>query len=563
MVKGALQSLKEERVIFAVSLLSFIFLCLEIYDVDDGFLNGWDDIFLELCFSSFLACLFTIPAAFLTKSLKNGLKYLIQICAAIIGGILGFFAKRGFGDKVYGELYYWGFSFALILITVYIFRPKDNDKCYFAGLIKHFFFSLLMATVFFAGLALLIFAFQNLIYDFDDWAEIYECTAAFSYLVFAVNVFVYYLFYRRDEESGKAFKVIFLYILFPVFFILILLLYAYLVKALVLWKLPNGQINWFVSFASCFYIVFYFVLREYDNLPVVRIFYKFGAFAFIPLICIQIPTYFIRLNAYGFTGWRFSSLLFIIFSIITIALTFIKNGKFTKYSILLLAGIILFASLSPFNLIKIAYKSQYGRMLKVLEKYDLFDKEKQCLKIYDRENFSKIISDEDRAQLTSSYHYMNYTSHIPMPKWTRDAEDTVLSFSKLFGIEEKSDDENIEYKSFSNNENTSINIENFVKMESFSYYESSYSYTDEKEEDFKGISRAVINVHDQLFDITDFLLSNPEKNNDSDYLYYNLDSEKVLCLSNYNYSWDKNHSAFTNFHVNGYIFWRKSDSLKK
>ena len=426
-----------------------------------------------------------------------------------------------------------------------------------------------MAAILFGGLSLLIFAFQSLIFEFDGY-ELYGCTGAFCLLVFAVNVFVYYLFYRRQEESsGKAFKVIFLYILLPIFFTLIAVLYIYLFKALILWKLPNGQINWFVSFASCFYIVFYFILREYQNLGVVKVFYKFGAFAFIPLICIQIPAYFIRLNAYGFTGWRFSSLLFIIFSVITIALTFVKKGAFTKYSILLLAGIILFASVTPFNLINSAYKSQYKRMMFVLNKYEMLEKDDGGksdkiggmsggkLAAYDKDELNKKITEEDRQKLLSSFNYIVHKSSLPLPEWMNSKEYGRPSFEMLFGLKSEVEEDDEIYKSYSvDKAKEAIYIEDFVKMQEIDAGKSSWGTKDGKYQDYATeLPHAKFELEGQTFDITDFILE--ERDNSSDgYLWYNLDDQKVLCITNYNYCWNKELSLFRNYNFSGYVFWK-------
>ena len=569
-VAGAVfASLKEQRVIFAVSLISCIFICLNIYDLDNNFAKGWTDLFSELGIAALMSCIFTIPAAYLLQKSKPLKKYLIQTAVALAGGTLGFFAQRGFGNQVYGNLYFWGIFFAAVLITVYVFIPKTDGEStnqtvsntYFAGLIKHFLFSGLMAGILFGGLALLIAAFQNLIFEGDDWAQIYECTAVFCFFVFAVNVFVYYLFYRRQEESsGKAFKIIFLYILLPVFFTLIALLYAYLFKALILWKLPNGQINWFVSFASCIYIVFYFILREYQNLGAVRVFYKFGAFAFIPLICVQIPAYFIRLNAYGFTGWRFSSLMFIIFSVITIALTFIKKGRFTKYSILLLAAIILFASVTPMNLINSAHKSQFKRMMAVLNKYGMYDSQNECLADFNKDEINKTISEQDREQLFSSFRYLRNTSELPLPEWAQESDNDDFDYQKsfaewLFGIDENPQEDKIVSKYHNVKAKDAINIEDFAQMQEIENGLSSWGSKNGKYQDYATkIKRITLEFDGEVFDITDFIMNNTK---DDGYLWYNLDEEKVLCLTNYSYNWNKDLELFREYNFSGYLFWKK------
>ena len=570
--KTTMASVKEHWIIFGLSVLSCIFICLEIYDLDDDFAKGWYDIFLELGLASFMGCVFSMPAALLTQKIKAAWKkYCLQGGIAALGMVVGFFAYRGFGNYIYKDLYYWGILFAAILVTVYIFIPGNfssgsgevsvSSKTYFAGLIKHFLFSGLMAGVLFGGLALLYFAFCNLIFDFDDF-RVYGCCGTFCLFVFAVNVFVYYLFYKREEESsGKAFKVIFLYILLPVFFLLIALLYLYLFKALILWKLPNGQINWFVSFASCIYIVFYYILREYDELPAVRVFYKYGAFAFIPLICIQIPAYCIRLNAYGFTGWRFSSLLFIIFSIIAISVTFIKKGAFTKYSLLLLSAIILFASVTPWNLINSAHKSQYNRMMKILNKYEMFDKETNTLTFYDKSELNITITEEDREKLHSSFDYLTFKSSIPLPDWMKANQDGKPGFSTLFGIavhnQEDDDSDKLFSATYYIEHPVNLDISTYSKMTEISEGEMSWGTKDGKYQDYAvELPRATFVLEGSTFDITDFLLEKTSTSKNDDYLWCKLDDKKVLCIVRYDFCWNKERELFRNYSFSGFVFYQ-------
>ncbi len=556
-LKSILLSLKEQRVIFAFSVISFIFATLHIYDCDVDFKDFWDDAFWNISLAFIMGCLFSIPAAFLTKSLKPAKKYLIQIATGFAASVLGFFAIKGFGNAVYGSLYYWGIFFAATLITVFVFFPKENQQTYFSNLVKHFLFSLLMASVLFGGVSLLILAFNQLIFNFDDFGDIYETCAAFCYYVFAINVFVYYLFDKRQEESsGKAFKIIFFNILLPIFFVLVGLLYIYLIKALVLRHFPKGQINWFVSFASGTYFLFYFILKEYEQKPVVKFFYKFGAFAFIPLVCVQIPAYIIRLNAYGFTGWRFSSLMFIVFCVIMFVLTFIKKGAYIKYSILVLAAIILFASVTPCNLINVAHKSQLSRMMKVLEKYQMFDAENNRLAAYNADEIDQKISEEDRDKLYSAYSYLSWPCKLKMPDWALDNEKKERNFEELFRFSAKKKAEDEIRGSYNTNGYGYVDVSAYKTMKEFYTNEYSWGYRDKiYYHDYEiELPRAEISYGGKTYNITEFLLSLGLKERGSDYIFYDLDKNTVLCINQYEYTWNKSKKLFKSYEIRGYIF---------
>ena len=547
------------KVIFIASCFAFIIAAVHTYT--DVHRKALEDLYLAF----FMSAVFAIPATLLTQKLSTLKKYLIQSGVADAGLLLGFFSHRGFGNSVYNELYYFGILCAATLITLYIFIPKENSRTYFSLVFKHALFCSLMTFILMGGLCLLIFAVQNLILNTHD-SDIYECCIFFCAFVFGVNTFTYYLFNRRqDESSGKAFKVITLHILFPIFALLILILYIYLLKALILFKLPNGQINWFVSFASCFYIVFYFILREYDELPVIKFFYKFGAFAFIPLIAVQIYAYFIRVNAYGFTGYRYSSLLFIIFSIITILLTFIKKGKYTNLAIIALTVIVLFDSVTPLNLINMAHKSQFSRMVNVMNKYNIYDEKTDTLKIYDPDSLEAAITDEDREALKSAYHYILYTSKLPKPDWSVRVEwvegiknTTYINFTEVFGIKTERDDEQVISfdKIF-----TFSGLFDIAQYNQFTRVSNS-EYAD-KWEDGKHIEYAneiseiaYYSKSGKKYNLEDFFFSLNPKMSDASPMWYSPDNEITFCFTSIEYNYNTDRKLFQNYYYSGYVFYK-------
>ncbi len=552
----SLEYLNMAKVIFIASCVAFVFSALYVY------LN--EEIYEELTLAFLMGTAFAIPATLLTQKLTALKKYLIQGLTAATGFVLGFFSHRGFGDEVYKDLYYYGILCAIILISLYLFIPKEKSRTYFSLVFKYALFTIFMTLILMGGICLLVYAIQNLILNTDEY-DIYECCSCFCAIIFGINVFCYYLFYRRQEESsGKAFKVITLYILFPVFAILLLILYVYLIKALVLLKLPNGQINWFVSFASCFYIVFYFILREYDELPVIKYFYKFGAIPFIPLIIIQIYAYFIRVNAYGFTGYRYSSLLFIIFSVITIAITFIKQGKYSQQAILVLTFFVIFDSLTPFNLIKMAHKSQFTRMIKILNKYQMYDSGAGTLTDYDKALIEKTITDQDRDALYSSFRYLSWTSSIPMPDWAMETEykngnlyKNKLNFEETFGIKRESEKEKLVKFEKDFKREGRIDIRDFAEMVPFNYSEYAYQWKDGEWNEYAvEIPSAQIETKYGTFDLTDFFLTLDNDMSGNNLLWYKADENFSICFTSISYTYNEDRKLFYSYYLSGYIFYK-------
>lgn len=533
-------SVIKQKITFITSVLAAVAGILSIYEADWPLFD--EDLYIHLCYSFLMACAFSLPVGYLTKKLASVEKYIVQSLSAVISGTGAYLIFYFEEYESYQEMYYLGIMFAVVAFTIFLFTPKENSKAYYSNILKNFFFCGLISLILFLGLVLLVYAFDNLIHEIDDFGEFISSIALVCFIVFYINLFTFYLYEKREEPSGKAVQIIFLYTLFPVFLVLIAVLYAYLIKALCLFKLPQGQMNWFVSFATVFYIIFYFILREYEDKKAVKLFYKYGALFLIPLICVQIPAYCIRVSAYGFTGWRFSSLLYTIFATATIISTFIKKGKYTQYAILVLTVFILIASVSPFNLIKVGYSSQFNRMKKILSKYEMFDGE--SLTNYDKDKIGEIITDEDNEQLYEAFHYLDIKDFHNKPEWLQTDE----SYNQIFGLTLKKNSSVSTYTIINSQKSINIDITPYTNFCHFSKYNNN------------GSANKIIAFDSQEYDITDFVLSNT-KRIDEDYLLYHYSDNVDLYFTYLHYSYDKEKKSFINISYEGYAFKkiRKSD----
>ncbi len=423
-IKAFLGFISSQKTIFIFSVVSAIFGCMYCLDIGDEafFRNLW----LSLLFSTL--CLFS--GSYLTDKLPSYKKYLIQSILGVATATMMMMIFHFTDEESYKWMYYLGFCFAITCWTIFIFQPKKNNQSYYANILKYFLFCGLVSLVGFLGGILLVYAFSNLLHEINKIDKIIGCIAIIFFEVFYINFFVFHLFEKRTEPSGKAFKTIFMYIVLPVYFLLIVLLYAYLIKALCMMKLPQGQINWFVSFASAIFLVLYFILEEYKEAKALKLFYRFGALILVPLMMVQFPAFFIRVKAYGYTGWRYSSLLFNIFSLCFVVFTFIKKGRYVKFSLPVLGIIILVSSVTPLNIINVAFNSQYNILCSVLDKYGMLNADRTALTDYDATKIAEDMSYEDKNFLFESWAYIRWTSEHKKPVWM----DKNLGYSEQFGI---------------------------------------------------------------------------------------------------------------------------------
>ncbi len=518
------KSIMSQKMIFIMSLAAFVFLCIFVYSDKS--------IFSCLTVGLVLSTICLLPTSLLTENFTVFKKYLIQCGVAAVALIIGFLLSYNSSD--YCVRVYYGIITAAFLYTVFAFIPKHNSDVYFSNVVKYVGFSALVSCILFFGFWLLEFIFVSLFLKISYMEKLLCCTLFFTFFFIFVNVFTCCIFSKRsDNSAGKTFKIIFLYIMFPLYAILIALLYAYLAKALIVKELPRGQINWFVSFATCFYLIFYYTLQEYKESLPVKCFFKIGAFIVLPLIAVQCISFNVRIAAYGFTVMRYASLLYIIFSTAAILLTVVKNGAFAKWNLIILACVVLVALISPFNVVEATYKNQLGRLENVLRKNKMFDKE---LLDYNADEIEKNISNEERKILFNSFCCILSLRHS-VPDWFGERDfsrtDRKALFESIFGIKAESEDEERVVSLCYNKETFSFDIAGYNRMEV-----KKVSYYSQSSIELEYFSKEV--------DITEYILSC--KNSDSQLVFY-PDENTVIYFSKLSYYYNKERQEFTSCNI--------------
>lgn len=282
------------------------------------------------------------------------------------------------------------------------------------------------AIVICAGAGLILAAINYFFVSIDDF--ILEAVIGFLGIIILVNVFVAYGTSKKENVSlSKLYKITVKYILFSLYAALVLILYAYLIKCAFERNVPVHT-NLFVSSAVLAFLFFSFTLLKYKEEKVVGFFYKFGYLFLIPLVIIQIITFFIRVNDYGFTGWRVSSLYYILFSVIVLILAAIKSGKYMKLSLPVFSLLLIILSCSPFNPVTFPVKEQMARINKILEPHGyVLSKD---LAITDG---TSIFTEEEKAKIVDLYFYLGSGENAP--EWLQFTyKDRDEKFKSLFGF---------------------------------------------------------------------------------------------------------------------------------
>ena len=366
----------------------------------------------------FLSVLLKSIREYLTPKLNN----LIQIIVCVVVAVIGFLLIYTNYHSNYMAMAYIGIMIALVCFIFFVLMRKDNRDAVFPKLVSSSMFASAICIVLSIGISLCIGAFESLIFSWYDSYKLYLIINLLIWIVGFPNIFLSFV-PKKDVliPHSKIFKTFVLYAGLPLYILLIAILLVYLGKIVVTWHMPVGEINWFASFASLFFIFFVLSVMQYtEKLP--KLFVKYGGYFLIPVLIMQAIAVFERINAYGLTTPRTISLVLIVISILFIGATIIKPKHINK--IALASGIIvLLVTVTPFNVIDMPVASQTAILKNALLKNDMI---KDGI-VVPNEN----VSEEDQETIRSSYHYLQYSAE-KTPDFIPDSDK---EFSEIFGFE--------------------------------------------------------------------------------------------------------------------------------
>jgi hypothetical protein len=219
----------------------------------------------------------------------------------------------------------------------------------------------------------------------------------------------------------------------PIYLLLIAILYVYLAKIIITWNLPSNQINLYASLAALFFILFYFTLGSYrtEN-KLIDLFMKWGKFALIPIILMQLYAINLRVSAYGITTLRYISIILVSIVLVFLVLAIVKKGKYLKGIFVVIATVAIIFTYTPLNVIDVPDRVQYDRLITILEQNDMY----QNGKVIANSNASLA----NQAEITNIFEYLVNSGGTKIP-FIKTFIDKVgyrgydsVEFGKTFGF---------------------------------------------------------------------------------------------------------------------------------
>jgi hypothetical protein len=153
-------------------------------------------------------------------------------------------------------------------------------------------------------------------------------------------------------------------------------------------------------------------------------FVKFGGFALMPIIAVQFMAINIRLVNYGLTTLRYVSVVLNGIAFAFAAVSLVKDGRFVKHMLLVLAAAALVLTLTPLNLFDVPARDQAARLSAALQRNGM---------LVNGEIIPKAdIPQEDKIAITSAYEYLRYEHGKEQRDFVEGVEEK--GFEETFGF---------------------------------------------------------------------------------------------------------------------------------
>jgi len=343
-----------------------------------------------------------------------------------------------------------------------------------------------------------------------------------------------------NNEVSKAVKVIICYIILPIVTAAELIIYIYFAKILIIREIPSNVI--FAIIASLFTFAFptWIMIDAFkDKNKYIETNSKIIPYSFIPLICMQIYSIGIRIIEYGVTPERYIGVMLVLFEIVAVVLTLIKEQKHLNKIVLVGMGFIIVTLCIPsINVIDFSWKNQLARLNSVYKENTKFDS----------------LSEEAKKKAAGAYRYLRYDTegekHIP-----NYIDKEALNNYNLY-LEDRPYYEKAELDSYVNynNYNADIPVEGYKTLRTVHYYK--YAYNEEFKienmdtRDFEDYNEEYrIEIKNNLILLVKRAMEEEKITEQS----IKLSESKTLWINSFNLRYNKDTNQITNLSIDGYL----------
>lgn len=464
--------------------------------------------------------------------------------------LLGTLFSGEHNDITVGIMHFTGSALILIFLfayTVYVrsWRGQKVVPDYGASSVFYVFIESILcnsiALIFFTGLLTCYLAVHYLF--FPNHPVSYKVILiVLSFCTSIVGMFLFLSSLRTDgqapEQPEKEVQILFHRGLFAMYAVYLVILCAYVGKICITRIMPDNILNVFATIATALYVLHFFSLKNSTSFGA-PLFYRFGGYLMIPILAAQLLAVKIRIGYYGLTGTRAATLGYILFVIIFVILSLVKNGRWIRFSLLAGAAIVFVLSLTGLSVIDLGVRSQTRIFESVLQRTDFVH----------GGHFSDpaAVSKDDKELLRGSWKYLSAHKRLPAGYCAPDANAD--EFYHLFGFplfsltETTEKDGMIVYSRDSRQK--SFDVSGYRTVTHFYYtYPAANSG-----------SKPIAGVEDNcVFNIAPIILQPEYRNQNKSSIQ--LDADTQLIIDDMSYEYSKIDRSFKTCNITGYVLTR-------
>ncbi|MGB4906892.1 MAG: DUF4153 domain-containing protein [Saprospiraceae bacterium] len=248
--------------------------------------------------------------------------------------------------------------------------------------------------------------------------------------------------YEASTEYPNSLKIFTQFVLIPLMLLYLVILYAYMLKIIVLWSLPKGWVSNLVlcySIAGILAFLLVYPIREEINSKWVKTYSRVFYFALLPLIVLLHISIWTRVADYGITIERY------IICVLSLWLTGITAYFLIskKDNIILipmsLAAIFLLSTFGPLGFEGLSKYSQFSRLKSELQAMDIWDGNKITPMpkgaVFNDSIAFKVNDISSYLIEMNGYNYMNKFNYGPWNKLTDSLNNSKdLYFYSISGL---------------------------------------------------------------------------------------------------------------------------------
>lgn len=320
-----------------------------------------------------------------TLSQRIGKELIWSVLGILI--LVGIYFILPSSEKDFTEMYYFIlvplFILSHLLVSFIAFIQKEDSEKKFWQFNKNLFIHIFLTGVFtgvlIGGVELAILAVDNLFnVGFND--RVYSQTF-FTLLIFgSTTIFLLFNnsglnYLEKEDDYPVILKFFTQFILIPLLFIYVVILYLYSIKILINWELPRGWVSYLIlaySVVGILALLLVHPLKLNKAKSWVRIFSKVFYYTLFPLLILLFVAIFTRILEYSFTEPRYYVLVLAIWlSTVVLYFIFFKKATIKFIPISLFVFGFLALTLPFFNAFSVSKRSQKKDLEKILVENNL------------------------------------------------------------------------------------------------------------------------------------------------------------------------------------------------